>query len=119
MLSDMANAQGLDITKEELSKALEELIRERASKTETAVGEVREMSLDEMDHVAGGFEIYSKVCNDSFKDTENCYFNDNCSLVINQYSWHVVHDEVHHTWISEAKCRNTVKTKEWTPSDKL
>ena len=41
------------------------------------------MGDDEVDSIAGGKDHYD--CHDTYKDNENCWFNDNCKKYTNNY----------------------------------
>ena len=39
-----------------------------------------------LEKVAGGVVIPEEKCKDTFKDKENCWFNDGCDYTINSYN---------------------------------
>ena len=87
VMAEVANAQGFAVTKEELGAEMDEIIGERAAKTDKTAEDIKEMSMDEMDQVAGGFHFYSKVCEDTFVSNENCWVHDKCDTILNWYEF--------------------------------
>ena len=81
---EIARHFGYDITKEELiesSRARCKALEEAGQAAEKAV---EELSVDQLDSVAGGKD--NENCKDTFKDQENCWWEDGCDVNYNTYS---------------------------------
>ena len=90
-LADVAARFGYEITKEDLMKAIEKQASELDDSRQAAEKEVVELSTDDLDTVAGG-ALLSKGgepehidCKETFKDKENCWYNDGCDYAFNMY----------------------------------
>ena len=77
----LADRLDFDVTEEDLRAALagEEKLRAR---TDAAIEQVEELSLDELEAVAGG--MHDK-CANTYTDRENCILLDGCDMVIFPY----------------------------------
>ena len=74
---------GYSLTAEELTKGLEALEAEQGAKTGKAEEGVFELDLAAMEAVTGGKD--HKECSDTFKDKENCWWEDGCDSYILDY----------------------------------
>ena len=71
---DIASQLGIEITKEEVLAYFDEKLNNSTSS---------EIDDDEMAHFSGGRD---SRCINSYKDRENCWWNDGCDLYMNQYA---------------------------------
>ena len=113
VMAEVANAQGLDVTKEELGAAMDEIISERAAQTDRTAEDLKELSMEEMDQVAGGVNLYPRVCEDTFVSNDDCWFHDKCDLVLNWYEF----GPRGLYGVQKARCTRTVKSTEWQEHD--
>lgn len=83
-LADVAAHFGYEVTKEELAEAIrskEEALKAAAAETEAGI---RKIPLDDLDQVAGGKKEHEE-CEDTFKNFENCWWEDGCDVALNVY----------------------------------
>ena len=84
---EIAAEQGFDVTAEDLKKAAESFRKESAETNDAAAEKIRELNVDKMDKVAGGYFFHPQVCSADFDDGNTCWFNDYCSQM-----WNADHD---------------------------
>ena len=89
---------GYEITKEELEAALEKQAGVLDAARQAAEAAVEELSVDDLDNVAGGGgvgvanqglkkpEKENDECKSTYQDAENCWYNDGCDNVNNMYT---------------------------------
>ena len=106
---ELAAEQGYDVTAEDLKKAAESFRKETAETNGAAAEKIRELNVDEMDKVAGGYFFHPQVCSSNFDDGETCWFNDYCGQMWNLYS---LRDDN-----ASARCTRTVKSTDWHSYD--
>ena len=80
-----AEAMGFSLTAEELTEGMKALEEEQKAKTGKAEAGVSELDLAAMEAVTGGKKGH-KDCEDTFKDKENCWWEDGCDSYINDYA---------------------------------
>ena len=89
-LVDIAAHFGYEITKDDLVKACEKQAGELAAVRQVAEKEVRELSVNDLDNVAGGGIIDVKKehdeCRANYKNEENCWLVDGCDINIYMYT---------------------------------
>ena len=83
MYAAVAKELGYDLTAEELTAYIREQDAARKARTEERAEAVRRLDDSEIAAVTGGGEHAD--CKDTFKDYENCWFNDACDMVMNSY----------------------------------
>ena len=93
---NIAEELGYDLTEQELSDYLSVRENEVRASTEAAAEEIRKLRYDELAGVAGGGS--HSECKDTYKDKENCWFNDACDIAIHHYKGY----QCHRNW----SCRN-------------
>ena len=89
---ETAGKLGIQITKEEMMEALQELKEERKAKTDAATNDLQSLDDDDLEDVAGGVYYYnsnnfnkrSEGCYEDFTDTE-CFNNDACKYDMIMY----------------------------------
>lgn len=96
---------GFEVTAEELKDAAENLQIENAEGNAAAAEKIKELNVDEMDKVAGGYYFHPEVCSSNFDDGEDCWFNDYCDIMWNLY---MLKDDNR-----SARCERTVKSTDW------
>lgn len=79
----IAEKLGFDVTAEELLQYLGEMQKEIAANSDKAAEEVQDLSLEELDMVAGGKD--HEDCKDTYKSRENCFANDGCDAILHGY----------------------------------
>ena len=82
LLGAAARTTGYDVTDGEILQLLSQS-REIMKKTAKDAEKNVELSLDEMDAVAGG--AGHDDCDDTYRDNENCIFLDNCKKLVRLY----------------------------------
>lgn len=87
--ADVAGKMGLALTEDDLRSALEEEMQNQKHSTEAAAEKIRELPDEAMEQVAGGKQHYE--CHDTYKDHENCWFNDGCDIVFRSYEHYCCH----------------------------
>lgn len=81
--TELAGKLGISLSEEELAGYLEEEKKAIESRTEAAASQIQELQDDAMDAVAGGGA--KPDCKDTYRDHENCWFNDGCDNVYHYY----------------------------------
>ncbi len=81
---DIAGKLGISLTEEDIKNHMEEEKAAVKSRTESAVSQIEELPDDALDAVAGGKGERSD-CKNTYKDKENCWFNDGCDNVYHLY----------------------------------
>ena len=89
LYSETAKRLGFELSESDITGADEEAAKCRAEKTDEAVSCIESLSDEELDEVSGGGN--HKECSDTFKDRENCWFNDGCDVTITDYSGYICH----------------------------
>ena len=94
-----AEALGFSLTAEEIAEGIKAIASERAAATERAADAVKKLDSDELDSVAGGTDIPTKdpKCANTFKQQENCWLNDGCDQIYNDYGNYVC-NHLDHGW---------------------
>ncbi len=85
LYAEAAAALGFALTEEDISEGLKVLEEEQKAKTEQAKEAVKELDTADLEKVAGGIYVNTD-CEDTFKQEENCWFNDGCDQVLNKYN---------------------------------
>ncbi len=85
--AELAGKLGYDITESDLKEYLNWASNRMQQKTEEASSQIQKLSDEILDKVAGGKD--HDDCKDTYKDSENCWFNDGCDNVINYYDEYV------------------------------
>ena len=88
-LADVAAHFGFEFTKEDLleaSRCIKDELKAAASEAEAAI---KEIPLDQLDMVAGGKDHSN--CKDTFKNFENCWWEDGCDVALNNYVTYLCH----------------------------
>ena len=83
MFAAVAKELGYDLTAEELGAYIREQDEARRARTDDQAEGVRRLDDSEVAEVSGGGEHAD--CKDTFKDYENCWFNDACDAVLHSY----------------------------------
>ena len=83
--AELAKKNGYDLKEEDFITAIREVAKQRKAHTEEAAAEIERLSDDEVTQAAGGKKDHS-ICNDTFQDRENCWFNDGCDKNIEFYT---------------------------------
>jgi len=81
-LASAARETGYDVSDEEMKELLTATKSHLVQAGDEAAAKVQ-LSRDEIDKVAGGKG--HDICHDTFKDGENCWWNDSCNKVVNMY----------------------------------
>ena len=81
--------KGCNVSSEEIASYIQEAEEERRKKTQENAGKIEEVSDQELEKVAGGKD--HPECKDTFKDRENCWVNDACDAVYNEYDKYYCH----------------------------
>ena len=81
---------GFEASADEIRTVYEEIMKAVAAKTQESAGDVKELSAEELDAVAGGgFWFFNDKdhpnCKDTYKDRENCWVVDGCDKAILDY----------------------------------
>ena len=101
-LADIARQTGYDVTDEEMQTCLEEARERRAAASDAVAEKLGELSPDEMELGVGGKG--QDVCNDTYKDGENCLLNDSCNKAVFLYF-----GEIKEICDSNTYCAKTLK----------
>lgn len=88
-LVDVAAHFGYAITKEDLAKEVARRSEAADAARKTAEKEIKALSDNELDSVAGGKDHSN--CHDTFKNFENCWWEDGCDVAYNQYPTYICH----------------------------
>ena len=102
ILGKAARETGYDVSDEDLENLLKNMKRRRVESSEKAAEETQRLSPEEIDSFAGGGD--HAICSDTFKDDENCVFDDNCKHYTNMYS--SSEDEGRYDCDSYTYCKN-------------
>ncbi len=95
VLGGVALENGYQLSKDDLLA----LFGDRKQKTDLTVEKVERLSEADLANVAGGGNAANATCADTYKDKENCWFNDGCDYVINWYSQYLCKsDELDSIW---------------------
>ena len=78
-LADIARQTGYDVTDEDVQACLEQLQQTTAAASDAVAEKLGELSPDEMELAAGGKD--HETCKDTYRDGENCWYNDSCNKV--------------------------------------
>ncbi len=92
--AEAAKKLSFDVTEADLRAFLAEATADRTGKTEDAAAKVQALQDDELAQAAGGGRSGGSVhcdnnyssCVDTYRQRENCWFNDGCDLDHNHYS---------------------------------
>ena len=84
--AEVARAVGFDVTAEETMDAADEIRKKQAAATEAAAAEITELSLSEMDQVAGGARDWAtEGCEATVENHSWCWSNDSCFVAQVEY----------------------------------
>ena len=91
-LDDLANvvggvalANGYPLSKDDLLA----IFKDMKASTDEAAKKVEKLSAEDLAAVAGGGNAANYVCSDTYKDKENCWFNDGCDYTYNWYPYYI------------------------------
>lgn len=84
VLASVAREIGYDVTDDEVVEVFKSRRAVLVKASDAAADECRQLSDDEMDKVAGGGDRSN--CSDTYKEGENCWWEDNCKKAIIMYS---------------------------------
>ena len=87
--ADAAAALGHSVTPEEIREYILEAEAEMKRKAQETGEEIQALSDEELGEVAGGKDHGD--CKDTYKDRENCWFNDGCDIVNHHYKNYKCH----------------------------
>lgn len=87
LFANLAEKLGYDLKEEDILSLFNDEKEQRIARTEETAAEIENLSDDEIDQAAGGRE--NDACSDTFKNKENCWFNDGCDAVVNNYDGYV------------------------------
>ena len=90
---EAAKSLGYSLTAEEISDGIRKLAKKQKAITEQAESGIQNLDLDELESVSGGKKGHDN-CEDTFKNKENCWWEDGCDNYINEYSTYVCN----HLW---------------------
>lgn len=85
-LAAVARETGYDVTDEDMTQMLMKMIQKQKESSDAAAEGIRVLDEDALDKVAGGGD--HSTCADTYKDDENCWFDDNCRKLVNMYCKH-------------------------------
>ncbi|MBR2779184.1 MAG: hypothetical protein IKD85_03330 [Firmicutes bacterium] len=85
---ELAGKLGLDLTKEDFIRAAKDGELKQKARTENAAEKILELPDDALDQVAGGKKDHDS-CKDTFRDKEDCWYNDGCDTVFHSYKNYV------------------------------
>ena len=86
--ADVAEKLGYSISKEELENYIEKIENEIREATASQIDSIKKLDVSELDTVAGGSEYFKELCEYTYKDYENCWYQDACDHVQNDYNWY-------------------------------
>ena len=89
LYAKIAEQLGFDLTGKDLAEYAEEMQRRRSERTEAEAEKIEQLPEDELDEVAGGGD--HPQCKDTFRDQENCWYNDGCDVVYHRYDNYECH----------------------------
>ena len=78
-----AKKLGFDFSEQDVEDAVKAITQERLARTEKAQDEIREVSADNLDKVAGG---KNSDCESTYLDRENCWWDDGCDASFTTYT---------------------------------
>ncbi|MBR5338300.1 MAG: hypothetical protein IK152_09980 [Lachnospiraceae bacterium] len=87
--SEVAGKLGIDLPESELKGYVRKVEEKIKAHTEKEAGAIESIPDNELSAVAGGKDHDN--CKDTFKDRENCWFNDGCDIIINSYDGYKCH----------------------------
>ena len=76
--------------------------KKKTDETAVAVGKLPDSDLSA---VAGGKNAANYICQDTYKDKENCWFNDGCDFAVNWYPYYIC---------KRNEAEITIKIEPWT-----
>jgi hypothetical protein len=79
----VAEQLGYSITAEALKEEMDKTAAEIAKKNDSTIEGIKEVSVEDMDAVAGGRMLWN--CEYTYKDEENCWSQDACDVIITSY----------------------------------
>lgn len=84
---ELAPKLDFNITEEDLKEYFEKSAQNLKERTDATIAKVEAIDASELEAVAGGYyKGEHPNCGDTFKDRENCWFNDGCDITLNKYS---------------------------------
>ncbi len=81
--TDIAGKLNISLTEDELKDYLAEEAKAMGSRTEAAAAKIVELPDEALDAVAGGKD--HEECKDTFRDHEDCWYNDGCDAIYHMY----------------------------------
>ena len=85
ILAALAKERGFEISEKDFAEAIKGAMEQRKAQTEEAAAQIERLSDDDVAQASGGKKDHAE-CKDTFKDAENCWFNDGCDHVNQIYS---------------------------------
>ena len=76
---------GYSLSEKEIADGIKAMAEKQKACTEMAEESVSELDLNALENVAGGKADHEE-CLDTYKDKENCWYNDGCDMIFNGYS---------------------------------
>ena len=77
----IAKELGYTLTEDDILEGVKTIAEDMIAMTEKHKAEMDKLDMDEMNKVAGGLPCHNTFdkCSDTFKDEENCWWNDGCN----------------------------------------
>lgn len=98
VLGGVAKESGYPLSKDDFLS----IFRGIEEKTKTTQGKVNKLSDSDLAAVSGGGtkdNAANSFCSDSYKDKENCWWDDGCDYIVNYYPYYLCsHDELDTLW---------------------
>lgn len=85
--AELAPTMDFDVTEEDLRECFINEPSKLQQRTDATIAKVQELDINELDEVAGGYAD-SPECADTYRDHENCWYNDGCNVIFNRYRWY-------------------------------
>ena len=79
-----AKELGFELSADEIIAYMTEEEKKLGVKSEETKAQIANLSLDDLENVAGGTD----TCKDSYRDEENCWHNDGCDVAYNKYDYY-------------------------------
>ena len=82
--AQVARAMGFSLSEKEIADGIRARAEQQKAGTAKAQEAVQALDLDDLEAVAGGKSDHEE-CLDTFKNKENCWYNDGCDHIFNAY----------------------------------